>query len=601
MLLIIYSVLERYDVVVNHQYNDKCDSSLPKETKGRIKSQSTFEDVLQYDDDDPNVMEMYEHDSAMMKTEKIVPTFVLPPIVNITWLYLLKPFRDLMDFNFKRAANWNDDCQVSRFNDCWYVTLHNILDWHDFALLGNGSMLHKGVIVETPANDKGVVFAVEYDIPDHIINAKSRSDFKHSNREKFWKAKAILHFKKLKERRNFYELQTETRQFTLRDDDKLKALTSHCLNKPIRDINGQQIEIKPPVQHRDVANCKPFFFTILGSDEYHHTTFTGKNDSDTHGVYWWFGNMIPEHQFSRQLTMIMAQMPHAVPTNIMIKIIYQQWIDLIKNGAFIWTGFKFRKAYGMVSHQISDMKEADVFRRRRGNNKKSRCDAGLYLGYYHGCKWPNDVSDLMQLGIIMPGPYLLKLWKHLNFDCVPELWLRFPNVLGKEITLTTSMTDVYNRVPFASSLKTTPELNHTVLLGSGIRAVRIEYMKAHLPGNCNKEQTRLMMNAYLDKYFNNINGMKSILMRDNTKITVFNQMHQNYQKLIEILMAFPVVLSWYGNIALLTSFIRVIGLLFTVKSENQRKRVQKILIPILQASFVKYRFIHFLEFKEMIY
>ena len=73
-------------------------------------------------------------------------------------------------------------------------------------------------------------------------------------------------------------------------------------------------------------------------------------------------------------------------------------------------------------------------------------------------------------------------------------------------------------------------------------------------------------------------------------------MHQNYQKLIEILMAFPVVLSWYGNIALLTSFIRVIGLLFTVKSENERKRVQNILIPILQASFVKY---HFLEFQEM--
>ena len=95
------------------------------------------------------------------------------------------------------------------------------------------------------------------------------------------------------------------------------------------------------------------------------------------------------------------------------------------------------------------------------------------------------------------------------------------------------------------------------------------------------------MNAYLDKYFNNINGMKSILMRENTKIAIFNQMHQNYQKLIEILMAFPIVLSWYGNIALLTSFIRVIGLLFTVKSENQRKRVQKILIQIYykQVSF----------------
>lgn len=83
--------------------------------------------------------------------------------------------------------------------------------------------------------------------------------------------------------------------------------------------------------------------------------------------------------------------------------------------------------------------------------------------------------------------------------------------------------------------------------------------------------------------------MSSILIRENSKMSVFNQMHQNWQKFIEILIAFPICTSWFGNIALLTSLIRVCGLLFAVKTENQRKRAQKILIPILDSSLVNMR------------
>ena len=581
--------IERYDVTVQYQFKDKVSSDITKATKARIAKEATFEDVLQLDNDDPNVMEMNLHDSEMMVREKEVPTFVLSPVVNITWLYLLEPFRQLMDFNFKRPSNWTDDSPVLRFNDCWYVSMHHVLDWHDFALLSNGSLLHKGVIIQTPASLKAVVYAIKYEIPDTIKNATSRSDFVTNDREKFWKGKAIMYYKKLKETKDYYILRDRQYTFELDASDKLQAISIDALRKPIRNRHGKEIEIHAPTQHRHVAACKPFFFSILGSDEYHHTTFTGKNDSDTHGIYWWFANMAPDTQFTRQMTMIMGQLPHDIPTHIMAKIVYKQWIDLMENGLLLWTGHKFRKAYGMVSHQIMDMKESDVFRRRRGSNKKSRCDGMLWLGYYHGCKWPDSVNDLMQLGIIMPGPYLLKLWKHLNFKCVPRLWNRFPNNLGKQITLTTAATDVYNEVPLASSLKTPTELNHTAWLGCATKACKIEWYKAHLPKNLNAKKSRILINVYLQKYFHNINGMSSIIMRDNTKISVFNQMHQNWQKLIELLIALPTCLCWFGNIPLLTSLIRVIGLLFSVKSENERKRVQRVLIPILQASLVPLR------------
>lgn len=77
---------------------------MPKETKARISREGTFADVTKLDNQDPNVMEMYLHESSMLHRIKNVPAFVLSPVVNITWLYLLEPFRKIMDFNFQRCA-----------------------------------------------------------------------------------------------------------------------------------------------------------------------------------------------------------------------------------------------------------------------------------------------------------------------------------------------------------------------------------------------------------------------------------------------------------------------------------------------------------------
>ena len=61
--------------------------------------------------------------------------------------------------------------------------------------------------------------------------------------------------------------------------------------------------------------------------------------------------------------------------------------------------------------------------------------------------------------------------------------------------------------------------------------------------------------------------MKSIILRNNTKLSAFNEMHQNWQKLIELLISMPVCLCWYGSISLVASLIGVIGLLFCVRTE----------------------------------
>ena len=208
------------------------------------------------------------------------------------------------------------------------------------------------------------------------------------------------------------------------------------IGKPIYNTNNVEIEIKPLVQHKDVAAGNPFFFAIMGSDEYHHTTFSGKQDSDTHGVYWWFANMVPDCQFSQVLTMTMGQIPHDIPTHMTGKLLHKQWIDLMNNGVLLWTGEKLRKSYGMLSHSIFDLKERHAYMRRRGTHKENRCDGPLWYGYYHGCKWPSMATDLMQLGIIIPGKYLLLLWKYLNNDCVPQFWQKLPVNIGRDITLT---------------------------------------------------------------------------------------------------------------------------------------------------------------------
>ena len=76
------------------------------------------------------------------------------------------------------------------------------------------------------------------------------------------------------------------------------------------------------------------------------------------------------------------------------------------------------------------------------------------------------------------------------------------------------------------------------------------------------------MSVYLNKYFNNINGMKLLLMKTNGKIEVFNQMKQSWQKIVEVLIALPVVSGWFGN-------IDVCDAIYLIKTDHERKYHQK--------------------------
>ena len=584
MHIIVQFVTDRYDVRVNDDKPSNNEVELNKSTLTSISNNGTFNDMINHDDDDPNIMEMHLHNSEATKNVHEYPVFVVSPITHLIWLYLLEPFRNIIDLNFKRRNNWTDDDQVLRFNDTWYLTCHNILDWHEFALLQNKSFLHKGIIVQDKNGIKSLITDIEYDLPHHIKSAKKRSDFRKHKQLNFWKGKAILKYKLLREYDDFFVLGNKIREHILQPDHALIVIKQTELLKPIHNKNGEEIVINVPLQHPHVKDGKEFFFGILGMDEYHHTAFSGKRDWESHGIYWWIGNMCPEVQFTTPMTMVMGQTPSAVPIQMTGKIIYSQWNNLMHHGMLLWTGQALKRRYAMVSHQIADLKERVFCLRKRGHVKQTRCDSLLWLGYYHGCKWPTGCDDLMQLGIIMPGPYLLKLWKFLNKDCVPGLWERFPPAYGQAISLTTCTSDFYNEVPLASGLKSTVELNHTTVIGCLARAFKIEWFDVHKKHNCNASLTRKVLSAYLKKYVHHINGVSSILMRPNTKMNVFNQMNQAWQKFIEILIAFPVCVAWYGNVPLLCSLIRVIGLLFCVRSENDRNKAKRILIPILDAS-----------------
>ena len=170
------------------------------------------------------------------------------------------------------------------------------------------------------------------------------------------------------------------------------------------------------------------------------------------------------------------------------------------------------------------------------------------------------------------------------------MWDIFPNVYGQSLTLTTAQDDIYNNLPIASSLKSTIEFNHTTLLGCVTGAFKQEWYRMHRNKNLTEIQTRDNMRYYLNKYFNNINGMNSILMNMKNKITVFNQMTHAWRKMIEILIALPACVNWFGNLCLLNSLIRITGCLFNVQNEQQRQHIQSRMIPILTESLVIYYF-----------
>ena len=572
-----YYYIAKYMCTVSKDYKKCTKSYLCKSTKTDLKTEARFRDVNNLAKDDPIVIEMSQHNKKLAEHERIVPAFIISPMVYMVWLHLCPNFRNSLDFNFQRKSSWTDDTKINRFNDTLYMQRHAIYDKHKFALLSNGSFLYKNVICQSQRNNKYfVVKRIVHRIPDHITNCQRPSDFKESDNPQWWKNETVMICQPLKEKSNCFLLKSRRYYHVLSADDPFVVVNADSFAKPLANEDGRVINIETREQHMNVANNNPHIFALWGLDKYHHTTFTGKRDWDTHGIYWWIGNQNANVQFTPVMTMMMGQVSAAISTNLIGRLCWTQWQEFAKEGMLYWTGTQFTRAYATLSHSIMDMQEKDHFYRKRGNNKKSRSDYLVWYGCFDGCKWPPNVNNLMQVGCVVPGPYLLKLWKHLHYACVPLIWSKLPESIGRGCTLTNANHDIYNEYPVASSLKCTLEFNHTTLLGCLSQAFNIEWYRLHLSGNCNRFHTRTVMSSYLDEYFHNINGMRSLLKCINTKINVFNQMKQAWQKMIEIMIALPISSAWFGNIDLLVSFIRISGAIYTINTENQRLKCQNI-------------------------
>lgn len=234
-----------------------------------------------------------------------------------------------------------------------------------------------------------------------------------------------------------------------------------------------------------------------------------------------------------------------------------------------------------------------------GSSKYSRSDGSLWNGYLDGVEWPDNCSDLLQLGVVCPGPYLLSVWKHI-YQTLTErrVWQKTsakhpqrinsnarnqpPQSIGQKITLTTNNKDVFNELPIASSLKAPIEINHTTVLGFLVDAFEIEWSNIHRKNNFTQAQTRANMNAYLNKFWVGINGVSCYLQNINTNILVFNQMHHSWQKMMEIMISLPRVTQWCGNLNVLTNLIRMTGALHTCNSENRRQILQLLIQDLLR-------------------
>ena len=579
--------IEKFQVQVPKPQWKSKQKVVSKKTKSFYSKFETIDDRTQYDEDDANYMEMNEHNDNMHQQAQTVTVRILSPIVNIIWLWLCVAWRNLLDFDFKRSLDWNDDTPVTRFNDTLYVSMHNIFDWHSFAMLANGTMIYRALILERRNKQRWFVIKVEYRMPDALAAATHRNDFKNSNNLQWWKPDIIVHYKIIRTSAEINTVSNDTYEYKLKPTSKLKVIQPQQLHGPLFDASGNHINIEPAVQHPHVKLNSEYLFFILGFDKYHHTPFEGPNDYNTHGLYWWIGNMNAHFQFKKQLTMIMGQVPHCVKLNTIGRICYTEWQHIMQHGILLWTGTAFKKVFGMVSHQITDMQDRDHFMRRRGNSTKSRSDGMLWQGWGSGCKWPKRVHSLLQMGTIAPGPYLLKVWKHLTETCVQRgCWSKLPNTIGKQITMTTSNDDIYNELPLASSLKSTIEINHTTLLGCTSKSFALEWYGAHSTGNLEENHTRMLMKCMLQQSFHMINGCKSMLILHKTKMCNFNQMQRAWQKLIEILICLPSITNWFGNLSSVISLIRITGAMYNCKSKKERCRIEKLIKPILKNSYV---------------
>ena len=576
-----------YNIDVEDTHWPKQKGVFSKNMKTFMSTQATLDEQCQMHVNDIRYQEICEHNAQLYIQTKNVTVKIISPLMTISWFYMLPSWRQLLDFNFKRPSNWNNDSPVNRFNDCEYVQKHHVYDWHSFALLEDNVMIHSGLLVQHADEEILYVHDVEYHIPNDLLHAQNRQVFiKAGKNQEDYKPLTLLKYQKIHQRAQNWVLDEEIHYMLIEADSDLTVIDHHKIKLPIVKHDGVKFEIINQTQHIDVQNDKPFLFITLGFDKYHHTTFTGKHNWDTHGIYWWVANMNPHMQYTQQLTMVMGQVPNCVKLNTIGRITWEHWNPLLQHGIKLWNGNKFVTVYGMIANQITDMEDGDHFRRRRRNNTHSNSDAMLWAGWQQGCKWPDNVSNLMQLGIIMPGPYMLKLWQHVNHNLLgkPGFWEQFPSVYAKSISMTTNNFDIYNELGIDSTLKSTIELNHTTVLGCTKDILAIEWKHLHLTNNFDEVHTRTLMRAYLQQYFDGVNGCVSMLVDFKTKLNLFNAMHHAWQKLIECMICLPTVLDWYGNFNCVVALIRVTGAMYNANTHNNINNLQDIIKPILAAS-----------------
>lgn len=528
------------------------------------------------------------HNKQLRDCTKEVQVQIVSPVVAITWMYMCSRWRNLLDFNFQRPSAWNKDTPVLRFNDTTYVSKHQIWDWHSFAMLKDEVLIHNGLIVQHGNDELFFILDIEYYIPNKFMNAHDKVIFRSSKTTNDWKPDVVCKYRRIVDNGNFLTMSAREELIIIDADSDFTVINPSNLTKPLFDHDGELFVIKNKTQHSAVATNSPFFFFVLGFDKYHHTTFTGKHDWDTHGVYWWIGNMNPEWQFSRKLTMIMGQIPDSINTNTIGQIAYSHWHEIMQDGISLWNGYSFEKVYGMISHQIADMEDRNHLQRRRKRGRHTRSDGALWLGYLDGCKWPDDCKNLLQVGIITPGPYLLKIWKLLYQDLKGQdnFWQEFDNRYTKPISLMTCDEDLYNEIPIASSLKSTSEINHTALMGCAKDALLIEWTSLHSKGNLDEYHTRTCMKIYLNEYFDGYNGCSSYLSNFKNKITVFKSFQVIWQKMIEMLICLPTIIDWMGNIDIIVALVRITGALYNCCTENSLENLRDVIKPVLAASYV---------------
>ena len=593
-------IIETYTIAVKKEFKEKSNKTIRKNVTEIYGDEPLdVQDIDRSSEEDINLELKNEVENLKQTTVQNVSLKILDPAIPLTWMYMCDNWRKKTDFNFDRAADWTDDCKVLRFNDTWYVQNHHLLDWHDFLLLKNGTLLCPFLMVcDEEAENKHTlmyIISIDYNMPNRLKYITKVSQFAGLVEQKQWKPTYWVTFKTLRAvANNLWSLSVnpQLRQMNLNEkwvvveESVYQGKVAVARNNARGGRMQTYVDLKTPkYKHIDVAANKPFFMTIMGTDKYHHTQFTGKHNMDTHGVYWWPANYDSRMQFNRCNTMVMTQAPAIIPLTVVGKHVYKHWELLMREGVILWHEGQLQKAYGMVSHQITDMQDRRVFQRRRGANKHGRSEGMLWAGWEAGAAWPEDVDDLLEAGCVAPGPYLHKVWHFLFKTCVnKDLWVKPPVDLAQDISLTNADVDVYNDLAIASTLKSTIEINHTTILGCLVKALAIEWTSLHRLQHFALTHTRQILNAILESQYAGVNGMRPTLLKYSTDILTFNQMHHGWAKMIELVFALPRTVNWYGNIGLLVSLVRITVGLYLCQTENERKRLRRIVKPILQQS-----------------